>query len=113
MTNRALAKGTWAESAVVKVLQPHYPMAERRAKTGAADRGDIGGVHPSLVLEVKSHASYDIPGWLREADLEARNAKADLAAVWFKLKGKSDPLEWPVMLRGRMFIPLLAAWASL
>jgi hypothetical protein len=87
-------------------------MAERRAKAGAMDRGDIGGIDPRLVLEVKSWASYDIPGWLRETDAEVRNARADLGAVWFKLKGKRDPMEWPVLMRGRYFIPLLQAWAS-
>jgi hypothetical protein len=105
-------KGTKAETAVVGALRPSYPMAERRAKTGAKDTGDIGGVDPRLVLEVKACATYDLPGWLREADVERTNAHAQLGAVWFKLRGKTDPLEWPVMMRGRFFLPLLEAWTS-
>ena len=87
-------------------------MAERRAKQGAKDTGDVGGIHPSVVIEVKAHGTYDIPGWLREADVEGGNARAKLAVVWFKLKGKTDPLEWPVMMRGRLFIPLLERWTA-
>lgn len=108
-----MAKGTAAESAVATaVRQAGWPLATRLAKSGARDVGDIGGIDPRLVMEVKSHASYDLPGWLREADVERLNANASLTCVWFKLKGKTDPLEWPVMLRGRYFLPLLRAWSA-
>jgi hypothetical protein len=111
--NRALASGTKGENAVVGCLRPIYPMAERRAKQGSLDRGDIGGVAPGVVIEVK-HAPkrYEISEWLKEADREGRNDNADLAVVWFKIKGTQDPLDWPVMMRGRFFIPVLQEWTN-
>lgn len=113
MTNKAGADGTKGEVAVVKALLPSYPMAERRAKQGFRDRGDIGGVAPQLVIEVK-HApkSQNITGWLKEADREALNDGAELAVVWFKIPGTTDAMDWPVMMRGRYFIPLLNLWTA-
>jgi hypothetical protein len=111
--NRAQQKGTNAETGVVQALRPFYPMAERRGRQGNRDRGDIGGVAPGVVIEVKAQvASYRIGPWLLEADVEALNDDASLAVVWFKLKGKGDPLDWPVMMRGRYFLPLLRSWTG-
>jgi hypothetical protein len=88
-------------------------MAERRTKQGSKDRGDVGGVCARLVVEVK-HAPkrYEISEWLKEADREAINDDAELAVVWFKLKGTTDPREWPVMMRGRYFLELLRGWTA-
>ena len=113
MVNRPLADGTRGEVAIVRTLKPYYPMVERRAKEGFRDRGDIGGVYPRLVIESK-HAprSYDISGWLREVDREMVNDNADVGVCWFKIKGTTDPLDWPVMMRGRVFLPLLRKWTG-
>lgn len=110
--NKAGRDGTKGENAVVECLRPVFPMAERRAKQGNKDRGDIGGVCPRLVIEVK-HAPkrYEISEWLKEADVEGDNDNAELAVVWFKIKGVTDPLQWPVMMRGRDFLPLLQLFA--
>lgn len=113
MTTKAMRDGTMGETAIVGALLPHFPMAERRAKQGFRDRGDIGGIAPGFVLEAK-HAPkrYEIAEWLKEADREAINDRAELAAVWFKIKGSRDPMEWPVMMRGRFFVPMLVEWAA-
>jgi hypothetical protein len=106
--NRAGRDGTKGETAIVSALLPYYPMAERRAKQGSKDRGDIGGVCPGVVIESKHcPKDYRITQWLNEADREAINDSAELAVVWFKIRGATDPLDWPVMMRGRYFIPLL------
>jgi hypothetical protein len=111
--NASQRKGTDGERRVVEALLPHWPMAERRAKQGTKDRGDIGGVAPGLVIEVKAQPKdYRIGEWLKECDAEAVNDNADLAVVWFKLRGKGDPLDWPVMMRGRFFIPVLRHWVN-
>jgi hypothetical protein len=113
MTNRAQQDGTKGESAVVLRLLPYFPMAERRAKQGVKDRGDVGGICPHVVIEVK-HAPkrYEISEWLKEADREGVNDSAELVVVWFKIKGTTDPLDWPVMMRGRQFLPLLRLYAE-
>lgn len=112
--NRSGQKGTDGETRVVRCLQAFYPMAERRAKQGSRDRGDVGGICPRLVIEVKAAPKrYEISEWLKEADREAGNDEAELAVVWFKLKGTTDPLNWPVMMRGRYFVDLLTMFVEL
>lgn len=113
MTNAAVRNGTKGERLVVETLTPYWPMAERRAKQGNKDRGDVGGVAPNLVIEVK-HAPkrFEISEWLKETDREAANDNADLAVCWFKLPGTNDPMQWPVMMRGAFFVPLLQVWTA-
>jgi hypothetical protein len=113
MTTSATRNGTKGERLIVNVLSPTWPLADRRAKQGAKDRGDIGGIAPGLVIEAKyAPKRYEISEWLKEADREGINDNADLAVVWFKLKGTDDPLKWPVMMRGRFFLPLLQLWTN-
>lgn len=65
---------------------------ERRAKNGAKDRGDIGGVRTPLgerlVVECKDVARLDLPGWLREAEVERGNDDAAVGVVVHKRRGK-------------------------
>lgn len=66
-----------------------------------------------MVIEAKAApARYEIAAWLKETDVEVANDKADLGVCWFKLRGSGDPLQWPVMMRGRFFLPLLARWTA-
>lgn len=67
---------------------------DRRVKTGAKDRGDIGGlrVHGQrLVAEVKDVAKTDLPGWTNEAHTEACNDDALVGVVIAKRRGTTDP----------------------
>lgn len=67
---------------------------DRRVKTGAKDRGDIGGVRlhgQRVVLEVKDCARMDLPSWTREAHLEASNDDALVGVVVHKRHGVGDP----------------------
>jgi hypothetical protein len=113
VTTSATRNGTKGERLIVNALLPYYPMAERRAKQGSKDRGDVGGIAPHVVIEAKyAPKRYEISQWLKEADQEGLNDQADLAAVWFKIKGTDDPLKWPVMMRGGFFIPLLRLWTN-
>jgi len=101
------------ETAVVSCLRPLYPLAERRAKQGVKDRGDIGGICPQLVIEVKHCPKrFEISEWLKEADREGVNDAALLTCVWFKLRGTTDAMDWPVMMRGRYFVELLKLWTG-
>lgn len=70
---------------------------DRRVKTGAKDRGDIGGlrVHGQrLVVEVKDCARQDLPAWTREAHLEAGNDDALTGVVVAKRRGTTNPGEF-------------------
>lgn len=92
------AKGTAAETAVVRYLQDHgFPHAERRALHGTADRGDVTGIGP-VVLEVKNHAALDLAGWVKELEAEIRNAGAGTGAVVAKRRGTTDAAAWYAIL---------------
>lgn len=83
----AKAKGTIAESALVKFLRENgWPLAERRALTGTNDQGDVTGT-PLLAWEVKNHKSYKFPQWIDEANVEAENAGADYGILVVKPNG--------------------------
>lgn len=82
----AKAKGTIAESAVASYLSTWGWLAERRALSGAFDKGDIVGV-PGVVVEVKSAARLCIPEWMRETAVETVNASANVGLLVIKPKG--------------------------
>jgi hypothetical protein len=103
--NRNKIKGTRWETAIVEHLRVNgAPHAERRALAGNADRGDIAGL-PSVVIEAKSEARQDLPGWLREAEAERLNDRAEVGLVWAKRVGKAKAedgyiiMTVPVLLR--------------
>lgn len=67
---------------------------DRRVKTGAKDRGDIGGVRvhgKRLVIEVKDCAKQALPEWTNEAHTEAGNDDALVGVVVAKRRGTVDP----------------------
>lgn len=108
MANPSMAKGTRAENAVVEYLRgQHWPFAERRAKSGNKDRGDIAGLGGPVVIEVKDCVKLDLAGWLGELAAEMRNDNARFGAVWHKKRGKGSPAEWYVTLPGHVFADML------
>lgn len=103
------AKGRNAENAAVDLIKESgWPYAERRRQTGAKDRGDVTGI-PKVVLEIKSGARLDLPGWLRETEAERINDGATIGALIVKLKGMGEAKvrDWPVMLPLSQFLALL------
>ncbi len=88
------AKGTAAETAVVRYLQDNgFIHAERRALHGINDKGDITGI-PGVVIEVKNHAKLTLAEWVKELQQEMVNADADFGFVVAKKKGTTNPAEW-------------------
>jgi len=99
--------GTRAETAVARYLRDHgFAHAERRARRGRLDEGDIAGI-PGVVIEVKDCRQLTLSAWLREADVERDHAGAWLGAVWHKRSGRADPGEWYVTMTGAAFAALL------
>lgn len=113
--NRMSAKkaGTWLETATANFLA--FRLAddriERRAKTGAKDRGDIGGVRVPggrVVIECKNVSSnIDLPGWLREAEVERGNDDAVIGVVVHKRHGSANPADQHVTMTLETFATLL------
>lgn len=109
MTNASKAKGTAAETAVVRYLKGFkWQYAERRTLAGQNDRGDIAGI-PGVVIEVKAEKSLSLSGWLKEANTECANDNADIGVVWHKKRGTTDPGQWYVTMDGETFAYLLKA----
>ena len=107
--SRASAKqaGTRWESAIVDYLASRgWRHAERRAKAGALDKGDITGV-PGVVIEAKDVAKITLAEFLREAQVEAENAGALVGAAWIKRRGKASPADAYVVMDGETFTHLL------
>lgn len=83
----AKAAGTRFESLVVDHLRELFgDHIERRAKTGAKDRGDVAGLRDSygrrIVLEAKDYGGrLEPPEWLRQAATERDNDDAYIGAV--------------------------------
>jgi hypothetical protein len=101
------AKGTAAETAVVRYLREHgFPHAERRALHGTADQGDITGCGP-IVFEVKNHKTLDLAGWLKELDVEMTNANVETGVVVAKKRGTTDPGEWYALMPLHRLVDLL------
>lgn len=86
------AKGRQGENEVVEYLRTFgFPDAERRRLAGVNDRGDIAGLGLPVALEVKHRPVPQLAAWVREADLEARNAKAQFGAAWWRRPRITDP----------------------
>jgi hypothetical protein len=107
--SRSKAKGTAAETAVVRFLrEAGFLQAERRTLSGVQDRGDIAGV-PGVVIEVKNCTRDQLPAWVAEAECERDNDHATLGVVWHKRRGTTDPGSWFVTMSGEQFAALLRA----
>lgn len=85
---KSKAKGTKAETDVVKYLRPWFPLVERRALQGNKDKGDIAGV-PLTVVEVKAAETFRLPLWVAETLAERENAGSPLCLLVVKKPYKS------------------------
>ena len=79
MSSYNKAKGSKFETDVMKYLRKLGHFAERLAKAGSADEGDIVTIiaGQTYILECKNRKSINLPAFWDEAEVEARNyAKA-------------------------------------
>lgn len=109
--SRSKQKGTAAETAVKRCLQDEGYDVERRALSGAHDRGDIAGLG-DVVVEVKNHKAMSLAPWVDEANVERDNAEAEIGVVWHKRIGRTDPRRWYVSMDGETFLKLLRRWRN-
>lgn len=112
---RASAKqaGASFERDIADHLRDHLDdRIDRRVKTGAADKGDIGGVRDRdgdrVVVECKNYAGQLKPSeWLREAETERANDNAALGVVVAKRRGVTYPGDQFVLMTVDDLIQLL------
>ena len=98
----AKAAGSTFERQVADYLAEHLDdRIDRRVKTGAKDKGDIGGIRlrgHRVVVECKNHARVDLAGWIAEAQIQADNDGAPLGVVVHKRRGVAKPeRQWVTM----------------
>lgn len=112
--NHASAKkaGTAFERSIANALATHIDdRIDRRAKTGAKDRGDIGGLRhhgQRVTLECKNTTRIALAAWAAEAETERINDDNALAGlVVHKRQGKGDPLDQWVTCTLRELIALI------
>ena len=99
--------GTRWESRIIDFLhESGFPLAERRAKRGVLDAGDVSGL-PGIVVEAKDRAAITLAAFVAEANAEALNAQADVGVAWVKRIGKGSPADGYVVCDGAAFVRLL------
>lgn len=93
MANKPKARGTAAETAVVRAIRTlGFPHAERRALHGTHDLGDLTGT-PGICWEVKGGTAAktasdgQIAAWLLETEKERVNGGADVGVLVVQRKG--------------------------
>jgi hypothetical protein len=107
MSNPSKTKGTAAESAVVNYLRSRgYPHVERRALSGALDKGDIAGI-AGVVIECKDTKADSWGSHLTEAVKEQGNAGARVGLLVRKRARKSNPAEWYAVCTLEQMVTLL------
>lgn len=109
----AKAAGTRMERITAEFLASRLAddRIERRTRNGANDRGDVTGVRTPLggrvVIECKNTARMDLPGWLREAEIERGNDDAVVGVVVHKRHGNTNPADQLVTMTLEMFARLI------
>jgi hypothetical protein len=91
----AKAAGARFERTIADYLAVHIDdRIDRRVKTGAKDRGDLGGirtVHGRVVAELKDTARVNLAGWAAEAETERGNDDALVGLTISKRHGVGNP----------------------
>ncbi|QCG77804.1 holliday junction resolvase [Gordonia phage Reyja] len=103
--NRKSAKAAGArfERLIADTLAAHIDeRIDRRAKTGAKDKGDIGGLRTPagsrVVVECKDTSRTSLGEWAGEAEVERVNDNAVAGVIVHKRVGRSAGLEqWVTM----------------
>ncbi|MBU8819932.1 hypothetical protein KL864_29020 [Mycolicibacterium goodii] len=99
----AKAAGAWFERTIADYLAAALEddRIDKRAKTGARDKGDILGVRAHgqrVVVECKNTARLALPEWTNEAHTEANNDDALVGVVIHKRHGVAAPgRQWVAM----------------
>ena len=107
MTSPQKRKGSAAELAVAKWLRKlGWVHAERSRAGWTDDRGDIDGM-PGVCIEVKAEKKFDLPGYLRELEVEMENAKAWTGTVIIKRRGSMNVDDWYAVMPAKIWAELL------
>ena len=107
MTSPQKRKGSAAELAVAKWLRKLGWIHAERSRAGFQDdRGDIDGM-PGVCIEVKNEKKIDLPGYLRELEVEIANAQAWTGTVIVKRRGSINVDDWYAVMPAKIWGELM------
>jgi hypothetical protein len=107
VTSPQKRKGSAAELAVAKWLRKLGWIHAERSRAGwTDDRGDIDGM-PGVCIEIKAEKKFDLPGYLRELEVEMENAKAWTGTVIIKRRGSMNVDDWYAVMPAKIWAELL------
>ena len=107
MTSPQKRKGSAAELAVAKWLRKLGWIHAERSRAGwQDDRGDIDGM-PGVCIEVKNEKRIDLPGYLRELEVEIANAQAWTGTVIVKRRGSMNVDDWYAVMPAKIWGELM------
>jgi hypothetical protein len=107
LTSPQKRKGSAAELAVAKWLRKLGWIHAERSRAGwQDDRGDIDGM-PGVCIEVKNEKRIDLPGYLRELEVEMANAQAWTGAVIVKRRGSMNVDDWYAVMPAKVWGELM------
>ena len=107
MTSPQKRKGSAAELAVAKWLRKLGWIHAERSRAGFQDdRGDIDGM-PGVCIEVKNEKKIDLPGYLRELEVEIANAQAWTGTVIVKRRGSMNVDDWYAVMPAKIWDELM------
>ena len=107
MTSPQKRKGSAAELAVAKWLRKLGWIHAERSRAGwTDDRGDIDGM-PGVCIEVKNEKRIDLPGYLRELEVEMANAQAWTGTVIVKRRGSMNVDDWYAVMPAKIWGELM------
>jgi len=107
LTSPQKRKGSAAELAVAKWLRKLGWIHAERSRAGwTDDRGDIDGM-PGVCIEVKNEKRIDLPGYLRELEVEIANAQAWTGTVIVKRRGSMNVDDWYAVMPAKIWGELM------
>lgn len=90
MSTPSKRKGSAWELAIAKYLiAKGWKHAERRIAGSTVDKGDIYGII-GCVIEAKNEKRIDLAGYMKELEVEMKNAKADTGVAIVKKRGTTN-----------------------
>ncbi len=111
MTAYHRQKGSTFERLLADYLKANgFPFADRRVKSGAKDRGDLGGVHAHgqpVVVEAKNTTKINLGVWASEAEVERVNDDALVGVIAHKRHGKGRAEDQWISMTLKDFTALL------
>lgn len=108
MGNPRKAKGSAWERAVTEYLRARGLRVQRIPAGATDDEGDLFVSDPSWpAIQCKNHATFDLSGWVRDAEQQAINANRNTGIVWAKKRGTTDPGRCYVIMTGDALMVLM------